>query len=93
MPDCAPLSRVRVSARMPLGHVRAPAYLRGRTGTIERALGSFPDPERLAYRQPAPPNPLYRVRFTMAELWGDTAEHPSDTLDAEIFAHWLEVLD
>ncbi len=84
--------RVRVSARMPIGHVRAPAYLRGRTGRIERALGTFPDPERLAYRQPAPLSPLYRVRFTMAELWGDSAENPNDTVDAEIYAHWLEPL-
>ncbi|VAV88886.1 hypothetical protein MNBD_ALPHA07-1804, partial [hydrothermal vent metagenome] len=33
---------------------------------------------------------LYRVRFTMAEIWGDRAENPNDTLDAEIFEHWLE---
>ena len=26
----------------------------------------------------------------MAELWGDRAERPDDTLDAEIYAHWLE---
>lgn len=71
-------------------HVRAPAYLRGRRGVIERALGAFPNPELLAYRQPAPPVPLYRVRFEMAELWGETAEHAGDTLDAEIYAHWLD---
>ncbi len=82
--------RVRVSSMMPPGHVRTPAYLRGKTGTVERALGSFADPEALAYRQPAGNRPLYRVRFSMAELWGAAAERPDDTLDAEIFAHWLE---
>jgi len=30
------------------------------------------------------------VRFTMAELWGDSAEHPDDTVDAEIYEHWIE---
>ena len=40
-----------------------------------------------------PARALYRVRFTMAELWGEAAERPSDTLDAEIFEHWLEPAD
>lgn len=85
MPD-----RVRVRTMMPPGHVRTPAYLRGKTGQIERPLGPCPNPEQLAYRQEADPRPLYRVRFTMAEIWGEAAENPDDTLDAEIFAHWLE---
>lgn len=83
-------TRVRVKSMMPPGHVRAPAYLRGKTGTIERPLGAFGNPEQLAYGLPAEAKPLYRVRFTMAELWGAEAEHPADTLDAEIYAHWLE---
>ncbi len=82
--------RVRVKAMMPPGHVRAPAYLRGKTGVIERALGAFRNPEKLAYGLPAEEQPLYRVRFTMEEVWGEAAETPSDTIDAEIYAHWLE---
>ena len=82
--------RVRVSTMMPPGHVRAPAYLRGKTGVIERELGAFPTPEQLAYNQPAEKRALYRVRFTMAEIWGAEAETPTDTIDAEIYAHWLE---
>ena len=84
--------RVRVRAMMPPGHVRAPAYLRGRTGVIERALGPFANPEKLAYGLKAEKQPLYRVRFSMAEIWGDAAETPDDTLDAEIYGHWLERL-
>lgn len=75
---------------MPPGHVRAPAYLRGKTGVIERALGAFGNPEQLAYGHKADKKSLYRVRFTMAELWGEAAENPTDTLDAEVFDHWLE---
>jgi len=82
--------RVRVKAMMPPGHVRTPAYLRGRIGVIERPLGISLNPEQLAYALPAERQPLYRVRFSMAELWGDAAERPDDTLDAEIFGHWLE---
>ena len=82
--------RVRVKSLMPPGHVRTPHYLRGKTGTIERALGAFPNPENLAYGQPAPAKTLLRVRFTMAEIWGAAAENPDDTLDAEIYDHWLE---
>ncbi|HEU0222931.1 MAG TPA: SH3-like domain-containing protein [Paracoccaceae bacterium] len=87
------MSETRVRVKM-LGthglHVRTPAYLRGRTGIVERELGAFPNPELLAYRRPGAPVRLVRVRFTMAELWGAAAENPADMLDAEIFAHWLE---
>lgn len=84
--------RVRVKALMPPGHVRAPAYLRGKSGVIERDLGAFGNPEQLAYGHEAEKKQLYRVRFTMAELWGDEAEAPTDTVDAEIYEHWLQRL-
>jgi len=82
--------RVRIKALMPPGHVRAPAYLRGKTGEIERRVGEFSNPEQLAYGLVAQKKTLYRVRFTMAELWGEAAENPEDTVDAEIYDHWLE---
>ncbi|MGX0879227.1 hypothetical protein ACSSV4_003936 [Roseovarius sp. MBR-154] len=85
--------RVRVKPLTPPGHVRAPWYLRGKEGVIERPLGAFANPEKLAYGLPAEEKPLYRVRFTMAEVWGDRAEAPDDTLDAELYGHWLERLD
>lgn len=84
------LQHVRVKQMMPPGHIRTPAYLRGKTGWIERKLGPFGNPEQQAYGLKGDPLVLYRVRFTMAEIWGDTAERPEDTLDAEIFEHWLE---
>ena len=82
--------KVRVKSSMPPGHVRTPAYLRGRVGVIERGLGPFGNPEQLAYRHRADKKQLYRVRFTMREVWGDAAENPDDTIDAEIYEHWLE---
>lgn len=85
--------RVRVKTLTPPGHVRAPWYLRGKLGLIERSLGEFHNPEQLAYGLPATKKALYRVRFTMAEIWGESVENPDDTLDAEIYAHWLEKVD
>jgi nitrile hydratase len=81
-------TRVTIKDMSPPGHVRTPHYLRGKTGVIERVLGQFENPEQRAYTLPAPLRQLYRVRFTMAELWG-TSEAPDDTLDAEIFEHWI----
>ena len=73
------------------GHVRTPAYVRGRRGTVAAALGAYPNPEELAYRRTGLPAPmLYRVRFKQAELWPDYRGSEADTLDVEIYDHWLE---
>ena len=87
------VERVRVRADMPPGHVRTPAYLRGKQGVIERRLGTFPNPEESAYGHAGTPTALLRVRFAMSEVWGNAAEAPNDTIDAEIFAHWLEAVE
>jgi nitrile hydratase len=84
-----PGTPVRVKTMAPPGHVRTPFYLRGKTGAVERVLGPFGNPEQLAYGHAADALPLYRVRFRMADVWADAAT-PSDTIDAEIYAHWLE---
>lgn len=89
-PPVSDRTYLRVRADMPPGHVRTPVYLRGKTGWLERPLGPFPNPEELAYRHSAPRLSLVRVRFTMAEVWGQAADHPQDTVDAEIYSHWLE---
>ena len=81
--------KVRVSNQWPPGHIRTPAYLRGKTGVIERNLGPFNNPEQNAYRLKPDTPKLLRVRFTMAEIWGDEAENPDDVLEAEIYEHWL----
>ena len=90
-PRFAPGDAVLVRAGQGPGHIRTPHYLRGRTGRVERICGDFANPEELAFhRSGLPERALYRVRFTMAEVWGDQAERTGDTLDAEIFEHWLE---
>ncbi|MEM0942769.1 MAG: SH3-like domain-containing protein [Pseudomonadota bacterium] len=91
-PRFSPGQVVRVRAGEAPGHIRTPWYLRGRTGRIERICGAFGNPEELAYnRTEGAAIPLYRVRFRMDEIW-EAPERPSDTLDAEIFEHWLEAI-
>jgi len=93
-PRFAPGQAVRVRAGGGPGHIRTPWYLRGRVGRVERLCGDFANPEELAYhRDGRPARTLYRVRFTMAEVWGARAEQPLDTMDAEIFEPWLEPAD
>ena len=86
-----PGDRVRVRAAYPPGHVRTPFYVRGHRGVVERLCGSYPNPEELAYARPGlPAQPLYRVRFLQREVWQDYAGAPEDTVDIEIYQHWLE---
>ncbi len=82
---------VKVRCAHPLGHVRTPSYVRGHAGVVERLCGAYANPEELAYaRSGLPAQPLYRVRFLQRALWSDYRGHPSDTVDVEIFQHWLE---
>ncbi|MEM7440436.1 MAG: SH3-like domain-containing protein [Pseudomonadota bacterium] len=85
--------RVRVKSMFPPGHIRTPSYLRGKQGIVERVVGTFENPEQRAYMVDPDMKVNLRVRFTMAEIWGDAAENPDDTLDAEIYDHWLEPAD
>jgi nitrile hydratase len=84
---------VRVANLQVAGHVRAPHYIRGKRGVVERVCGAFRNPEQLAYGVwDGPAVPLYRVRFVLAEVWGEPAS-PRDTLDVELYEHWLEADD
>jgi nitrile hydratase len=90
-PQFSPGDRVRVRVAFPLGHVRTPYYVRGATGVIERCCGSFGNPEELAHGRPGEPRqPLYRVRFRQKDLWPDYRGAGDDTLEVEIYQHWLE---
>jgi nitrile hydratase subunit beta len=82
---------VRVSARISNGHCRTPRYIRGKHGRIERVCGAFGNPEDLAYgKYTTAPLPLYRVRFAQPAVWDGYDGDAGDTLDVEIYEHWLE---
>jgi nitrile hydratase len=83
--------QVRVCRGDPPGHIRTPFYARGKLGVVERICGQFRNPEELAYgRWVGPKGTLYRVRFNQRALWPDYRGQPADTVDIEIFEHWLE---
>jgi len=83
---------VIVRAAYPIGHVRVPYYIRGKSGVIERYCGADPNPEELAYaRSGLPRQPLYRVRFKQTSIWSAYRGSDDDTVDVEIYQHWLEL--
>jgi nitrile hydratase len=93
----APAARFRAGDRVKVrwadvpGHVRTPWYIRGHDGIVERVCGSYPNPEELAYaRSGLPAQPLYRVRFMQRTVWPDYAGSANDTVDIELYQHWLE---
>ncbi|HUB11572.1 MAG TPA: SH3-like domain-containing protein [Acetobacteraceae bacterium] len=69
-------------------HLRTPYYLRGRRGTVVRHLGSFRNPEDLAFARPAPLRHLYHVRFDQPAVWAEG--QAGDELMVEVYEHWLE---
>jgi len=86
-----PGDTVTVRTGNPPGHLRTPYYIRGKSGVVERVCGEFRNPEELAYgRSGEPKRVLYRVRFAQPHVWPDYAGPKSDTIDIEIYEHWLD---
>ena len=84
-----PGQRVRIAARSHEGHHRTPGYVKGKTGTVERAHPSFTNPETRAYGADGLPRlPLYLVEFTGGDLWPSAPGR--DRVCADLFEHWLE---
>ena len=83
--------RVRVRLAHPHGHVRTPYYIRGKCGVIADWVGEYVNPELAALGGDGLPKaPLYRVRFRQCDAWDDYAGAAADSLDIEIYEHWLE---
>lgn len=73
-------------------HLRTPGYLYGQVGVIERWCGLYPNPEYFAYKDAdsgTHQQPLYRVRFNQKSIWKDYDGGADDTIDVEIYQHWL----
>jgi hypothetical protein len=93
----APDNRFRIGDQVEIhhsvspGHRRTPAYIRGKRGVIERICGSFCNPEELAYGfDGLPKKILYRVAFKQVDVWLTYHGSIHDTLEIEIFEHWLK---
>lgn len=81
---------MRVKALHSPGHIRTPAYLRGREGRLVAHLLDLPDAEAMAYGRREPVVAHWRVRFVMADLWPGYDGDPTDTLTADLAQGWLE---
>ncbi|MEL0185618.1 MAG: SH3-like domain-containing protein, partial [Hyphomicrobiales bacterium] len=65
--------------------------IRGKVGIIERICGEFPNQEEIALCQDNPSIiPLYRCRFKQTDVWRNYEGSDKDTLELEIYEHWLK---
>lgn len=88
-PKFTPGQRVTVRNLNPMGHTRAPRYIRGRSGTIDRDHGVFVFPDTNAAGAGAKPQHVYSVRFEARDVWG-----PEDSLGATVYMDlWDDYLE
>ncbi len=66
----SPGDRVRTTRADPPHHSRVPRYARGAVGTVVELQGSHPLADLRAQGLPAEPEPVYTVRFSAGELFG-----------------------
>lgn len=66
----APGDRVRVRLLDPVGHTRAPHYVRGHVGEVVGRRGRHPLPDAVVAGERPEPSAVYAVRFEAASLWG-----------------------
>ncbi len=92
-PRFAAGQRVRIVDRSPQEHHRVPQYAKGQIGVVERVCGAHGQPETYVRGDGLPLTRLYRVRLKQTELWPAYRGAADDTLDIEIFEHWLEAYE
>ena len=70
------------------GHVRMPAYIRGKRGVVLSESPAYPFPDAHAHGVEAADEPTYDVRFSTAELWPDAAD--AAFVQVAVFQSYLE---
>jgi len=81
--------QVRARNLHPTGHTRLPRYARGRKGVIVAVRGVHVFPDTNAHLKGEHPQPLYTVRFTACELWGEAASS-RDSICLDLWESYLE---
>jgi len=66
--------RVRVKDDFVPGHIRMPAYIRGKTGTVVAESPAYPFPDAHAHGVRAEDEPTYDVAFKSEDLWPHGAD-------------------
>ena len=80
---------VRAKTLNPDGHTRLPRYARGHQGVVVAVHGAHVFPDSNAHSQGENPQPLYTVRFTARELWGEAA-NARDSVSLDLWEPYLE---
>ena len=80
--------RVRVRSDHVPGHVRMPAYIRGKSGVVVSESPAYPFPDAHAHGVDAADEPTYDVRFSSAELWPGAAD--AAFIHVGVFQSYLE---
>mmetsp|Transcript_136046 Transcript_136046/g.322396 ORF Transcript_136046/g.322396 Transcript_136046/m.322396 type:complete len:461 (-) Transcript_136046:220-1602(-) len=76
-------------------HLRTPGFIHGVCGTVDRYVGSFDNPEQLAFGGRSwSKSPLYIVRFDAGSIQDfDAGERGKDQVTVDIYQSWLEPAD
>jgi len=69
-----PGDQVTVRTDLVAGHVRMPAYIRGKHGVVVSESPAYPFPDAHAHGVVAADEPTYDVRVEALDLWPDAAE-------------------
>jgi nitrile hydratase beta subunit len=83
-----PGDRVQVKLDFVAGHVRLPAYIRGKVGVVVGESPAYPFPDAHAHAIAAQDEPTYDVRFRSEDLWPNSAE-PA-LIHVGVFQSYLE---
>ena len=70
------------------GHVRMPAYVRGKTGVVVGISPAYPFPDAHAHGVKSEDEPTYDVRFNAEELWPNSADPAA--VHVGVFESYLE---
>lgn len=83
-----PGDRVRVRMDFVPGHIRMPAYIRGKTGVVVSESPAYPFPDAHAHGVRSEDEPTYDVRFRTEDLWPNGAERA--LVHVGVFQSYLE---
>ena len=89
-PKFAVGDRVRVKDDSPAGHTRRARYIRGKTGIIDLAHGTFIYPDSAGNGLGEDPKHVYTVRFRAADLWGEQTADPNSTVTFDVWEPYIE---
>lgn len=82
--------RVRIDDRAEPRHHRVPSYAKGQAGIVVRVCHTQGRPEVLSIEDSDTVSvPVYRVQLAQTDLWPGYTGSRQDTLEIEMFEHWL----